>query len=686
MALSCHPRRDRGAPSSPPPRRRARRRRAAARRRRRARAASPITVLDDLRPGRGGRGPYWGRPPCHRCTTASTGSTRSPVTSARSVAGRPRRVRRRWRRRARRPPNRPNEARTSAPPRSARCGHLRLDSVKALARNGFPGRDQDAGVLRQFGAASAAPARRRPTRPAGPAAAAALATGATSDSSAASDGAGTASTTPSTRPDRIDPPARRRRSRGQARRDRRATHRRRARFRAARRAARRSRRASPPNTGPGIGSGIASATAADRLAAPRSSAAASGRQRRAHADRVRQSRVDAAEQRVHRAARPPARRSGHRPASRRRCPSRAASAADDRGSASIRRQGLRVDQSRHRLAARRDSHQGAARAAGAARPRTRSAAAHPGRRDDLVGQAELGEQRRHLGPPRDERLRAHVDRAARRAAGPQLAADPADSSTRVIVGVGTEHAAQPVRGDQAGDAPTDDGDGVSQRVHQLHHRGQHARIGVREHAVAEVEDVAGRAGRERPVGLGARSGGPRVRRRPRPRRAPPGRGCPAAPCRGRRDGRPRRAGSASRRRPRRRPTSPMTPSSSPVPTPKWMRGTPASATSARTRSECGSTNSRYSASDSAPAQESNSCTASTPACSCACRNAIVVSAIVPSSACQVLRVRVHQRLGALVVAAGPALDQVGGEGERRPGEADQRGVAELPGQQRDRPR
>ena len=30
-------------------------------------------------------------------------------------------------------PNRPNEARTSAPPRSARCGHLRDDSVKAFA-------------------------------------------------------------------------------------------------------------------------------------------------------------------------------------------------------------------------------------------------------------------------------------------------------------------------------------------------------------------------------------------------------------------------------------------------------------------------------------------------------------------------------------------------------------------------
>ena len=49
------------------------------------------------------------------------------------------------------------------------------------------------------------------------------------------------------------------------------------------------------------------------------------------------------------------------------------------------------------------------------------------------------------------------------------------------------------------------------------------------------------------------------------------------------------------------------------------------------------------------------------------------------------RLGVHERLGALVVAAGTTLDEVGGEGERRPGETDERDVAELAGEQPDRP-
>ena len=44
----------------------------------------------------------------------------------------------------------------------------------------------------------------------------------------------------------------------------------------------------------------------------------------------------------------------------------------------------------------------------------------------------------------------------------------------------------------------------------------------------------------------------------------------------------------------------------------------------------------------------------------------------------------HHRLGALVVAARAALDQVGRQRERRAGEADQRHVAQLGDQQRDR--
>jgi hypothetical protein len=47
-------------------------------------------------------------------------------------------------------------------------------------------------------------------------------------------------------------------------------------------------------------------------------------------------------------------------------------------------------------------------------------------------------------------------------------------------------------------------------------------------------------------------------------------------------------------------------------------------------------------------------------------------------------VRVHERLGALVVAARPALDEVGRERERRAGEPDQRGGAQLVAQQADR--
>ena len=68
--------------------------------------------------------------------------------------------------------------------------------------------------------------------------------------------------------------------------------------------------------------------------------------------------------------------------------------------------------------------------------------------------------------------------------------------------------------------------------------------------------------------------GPRVDDVPAGRRGAPGRGCPAA--RGR--GRPRRAASSSGTRQSTpttsAPASPMSASSSPVPTPKWMRGTP----------------------------------------------------------------------------------------------------------------
>src|SRR5690606_2602926 len=49
-----------------------------------------------------------------------------------------------------------------------------------------------------------------------------------------------------------------------------------------------------------------------------------------------------------------------------------------------------------------------------------------------------------------------------------------------------------------------------------------------------------------------------------------------------------------------------------------------------------------------------------------------------------LRVAVHDRLGVLVRAGRAALDEVAREGERRSGEADQRGAAELAGELADR--
>ena len=76
--------------------------------------------------------------------------------------------------------------------------------------------------------------------------------------------------------------------------------------------------------------------------------------------------------------------------------------------------------------------------------------------------------------------------------------------------------------------------------------------------------------------------------------------------------------------------------------------------------------------------------ASTPASSWVRRNAMVTSVSAVISACQVLRLAEHHRLGAFVVAARAALDQVGRQRERRAGEADQRHVAQRGDQQRHR--
>ena len=71
------------------------------------------------------------------------------------------------------------------------------------------------------------------------------------------------------------------------------------------------------------------------------------------------------------------------------------------------------------------------------------------RRADLPAcQAQLGEQRRYLGPPGDERLSADVDRLAADLLGAQHAAEPVGGLEHRDVGVVAEGDTQPVRGDK----------------------------------------------------------------------------------------------------------------------------------------------------------------------------------------------------------------------------------------------
>ena len=74
------------------------------------------------------------------------------------------------------------------------------------------------------------------------------------------------------------------------------------------------------------------------------------------------------------------------------------------------------------------------------------------------------------------------------------------------------------------------------------------------------------------------------------------------------------------------PHSPIWWSSSPVPTPKWIRGTPVLPTASSTRAEWGATPRRYCPGDRAPAQLSNSCTAAAPASTCDSSEAMARSA------------------------------------------------------------
>ena len=57
---------------------------------------------------------------------------------------------------------------------------------------------------------------------------------------------------------------------------------------------------------------------------------------------------------------------------------------------------------------------------------------HPRRADLPAGQTQLGEQRRHLGPPGDERLGADVDGLAADPLGAQHAAEAVGGSNTVI--------------------------------------------------------------------------------------------------------------------------------------------------------------------------------------------------------------------------------------------------------------
>jgi hypothetical protein len=116
-----------------------------------------------------------------------------------------------------------------------------------------------------------------------------------------------------------------------------------------------------------------------------------------------------------------------------------------------------------------------------------------------------------------------------------------------------------------------------------------------------------------------------------------------------------------------------------VPVPKWMRGTrPATAASARR--DQGATNDRRSRpGDSEPAQESNSCTAEAPASTCTVRKAPEMSAHQAQQLRPGVRVGVHHGAGGEVVAAGAALDEVGGQRERGAGEADQRRPGRVAG-------
>ena len=121
-------------------------------------------------------------------------------------------------------------------------------------------------------------------------------------------------------------------------------------------------------------------------------------------------------------------------------------------------------------------------------------------------------------------------------------------------------------------------------VHEVDDPGQDVRVGVGQDPVPEVEHVA-RAG---PARQPARRGPARAPR-PRARKPLQGRGFPAPRAPARPGATPRPAGTRKSMPTTSAPASPMASSSSPVPTPKWIRGTPSPATAASAVAECGCT-------------------------------------------------------------------------------------------------
>ena len=186
----------------------------------------------------------------------------------------------------------------------------------------------------------------------------------------------------------------------------------------------------------------------------------------------------------------------------------------------------------------------------------------------------------------------------------------------------------------------------------------------------EVEHVPGQ-----PLGVGQDVRAPALDGVPAARTARPGRGCPARA----RAGRPGATASSSGTRKSTpttsAPASPIAASSSPVPTPKWIRGTPRSADRHRAgaAAECGSTYApvvaRRQRADPGVEQLDGRTRRPRPA---PARNVAAIPASRPSSACQSSGSPYISALVRSWSRRRPALDQVRREGERRAGETDQR--------------